>query len=102
MREAAAPWSWSGLGLCAGQRPVSVLRRVTLRLVPRARESRLRPDEDILELGVAVDGGQPELSAEPGLLEAAEGRLDAHRGVRVDGHSAALHRPGNPESTAHV
>src|SRR3990170_843129 len=43
----------------------------------------LRGDEDALDLGVAVERVHAELAAESGLLEPAEGRLHADRGVRV-------------------
>src|SRR5262249_11245757 len=61
-----------------------------------------RPDEDVLELRVVVEREGAELAPDPRLLEAAERRGHAHRGVRVDRDGAGLERTGDPKRTGAV
>ena len=53
--------------------------------------------EHVLDLRVAVERVHPELAPEAGLLEAAERRRHAHRGVRVDREHAGLERARDAE-----
>src|SRR5438552_12989216 len=62
----------------------------------------LRRDEQVLGLGEGIQGVRAELAAEPGLLEPAERRPVAHRGVRVDRQVARLHGPRDAHRAAHV
>ena len=61
-----------------------------------------RGDEDVLLLGERVRGVRAELAAEAGLLEAAERRPVAHRGVRVDAEVAGLDAARDPQRPAEV
>ena len=65
--------------------------------VQTSRHSALRREEDVLDLGVAVERVHPELAAEARLLEAAERRRDAHGRVRVDAEDAGLDRARDAE-----
>src|SRR4051794_33150203 len=57
---------------------------------------------DVLHLGVGVERVRPELAPDAGLLEAAERRCDAHRGVRVDRDHTGLERSSDPQGSAAV
>ena len=59
-------------------------------------------DVDVLDLGVALERVHPELPAEPGLLEPAEGRRDPDGRIRVDGEDARVHRSGDPHRPTDV
>src|SRR3954471_5031105 len=56
-------------------------------------------EEDVLDLGVGVEGAHAELAAEAGLLVAAEGRLESDRAVGVDRERAGAERPGDADGT---
>src|SRR6266487_1246135 len=66
------------------------------------RRSEIGGDEDVLDVGEAVQGVRAELPAEPGLLHPAERRAVPDRGVRVDRQGPGLDRPGHPDRPAHV
>ncbi len=55
-------------------------------------------DEDVLQLGVALDRRESQLAAEAGLLEAAERRLDANRRVGVHRDGAGLDGARNAQA----
>src|SRR5688572_22803044 len=57
---------------------------------PRAVNPSGDVDEDVLRLGVEVQGGHPELAADARHLVAAERRLGVDRAVRVDRDHARL------------
>src|SRR5690349_10055896 len=59
-------------------------------------------DKDVLGLGEGVQGVRPQLTAQPGLLEAAERGPVADGGMRVDRQVAGLDRPRHPERAAQV
>src|SRR3954468_23259974 len=62
----------------------------------------LRRVVDVLHLGVGLERIRAELPPDTGLLEAAERRGDAHRGVGVDGDHAGLDRAGDTDRLAPV
>src|SRR5262249_3917343 len=52
---------------------------------------------DVLHLGVGLQSVRAKLAADAGLLEAAEGGRDPHRGVRVDRDHAGVDGSGDPQ-----
>ena len=70
---------------------------VTMQTLPSSRPISPRRVVDRLGLGVGVERVRPELAAVAGLLEAAERRRHAHRGVRVDREHAGLDRARDPQ-----
>src|SRR6266705_2795404 len=88
--------------------PSSLVARRKL-LAPQSRRDRgplarslLRRNEHVLGLGERVGGVRAQLTAEARLLEAAERRPVAHRGMRVHRQVPGLHRAGDPDRPAHV
>src|SRR5690349_17308993 len=67
----------------------------------RIASSYIRGNEHVLGLGKGVEGVRPQFPAQPGLLEAAERRPVADRGVGVDRQVAGLHRARHPDRPAH-
>src|SRR4029079_6315731 len=59
-------------------------------------------DEDVLRLGVEVEGAHPELPPDPGHLVAAERRLRVDGAVRVDRDDARLESLRRPQRLADV
>src|SRR5215212_10676337 len=57
----------------------------------------LRRQVDVLHVGVVVEGVRAQLAPDPGLLHPPEGRLDADRGVGVDGDNTGLYQAGDAQ-----
>ena len=51
--------------------------------------------EDVLHVGVGIEGFEAEFATEARLLHPTEGRVDPDRGVRVDREHAGVHGPGH-------
>src|SRR6185312_13219380 len=82
----------------AASRPMPPAAPVITATLPSSRPTLLLGrDVEVLQLGVAVERVHPELAAEPGLLEPAEGRRDPDGRIRVDGEDAGLERPRHPQ-----
>src|SRR5215470_3099325 len=93
LTSATQTFASSSVNSCAASRPMPPPAPVITQTLPSSLAiSALRRDEHVLDLRVALERMHAELPAEAGLLEAAEGRRDANRAVRVHGEDAGVDR----------
>src|SRR4051812_31110882 len=89
-----APSRWNTRTVAA---PIPPAAPVITQTLPSRRPMSTGRVVDRLDLGVGVEGVRAELAPVARLLEAAEGRGDAHRRVGVDRDHAGLDRARDPQ-----